>query len=203
MRKAPKYLIGAAALTALGAGVAQAASAKLHTMNVDAPDGSVVEVQYTGDVAPRVHVVPVEAVAVPAMAPVMVDPFARMERISAIMDAHMQALMQRAAVLRQRAAQMQQQAVAHGTAQAAPGLTLVGDVPQGMHVTYYSSTTDANGCTRTVSYSSDGSGKAPKLTQAASDGCEAVQPQSQAIPAKMEKPAAKPEHRAPAPGLAV
>ena len=203
MRIAPKYLIGAAALTALGAGVAQAASAKLHSMQVDAPDGSVVEVQYTGDVAPRVHVVPVEAVTLPAAVPVAADPFARMARISAIMDAHMQAMMQRAAVLRQRAAQMQQQAVAHGNARAAPSLTLVGDMPQGMHVTYYSSTTDANGCTRTVSYSSDGSGEAPKLTEAASDGCNAAQPQTGVVPAKAEQPAAKPEHRAPAPGITV
>jgi len=76
-----KYLYAAAALALVGAGAAQAATEKLHAMKVAAPDGSVVHVQYTGDVAPRVEVVPVEAV-MPADA--VVDPFAQMARISAI-----------------------------------------------------------------------------------------------------------------------
>ena len=195
MRKLPKkylarkYLLGAAVLTVLGAGVAEAATAKLHTLKVDAPDGAVVEVQYSGNVAPRVQVVPAGQVVVPAVMPVMTDPFAQMERVSAIMDAHMQAMMQRAALLQQQAAQMQQEAVAHGQVadQTMPGFTVAADMPKGMHMTYYSATTDANGCTRTVSYSSDGSDAAPKLTQAVSDGCGAVQPSTRAIPAKVEK----------------
>lgn len=198
MRMPPrKYLLGAAVLAVLGAGVAEAATAKLHTVKLDAPDGSVVEVQYTGDVAPRVQIVPADQVTVPAaipmMGPVMADPFAEMERVSAIMDAHMHAMMQRAAMLQQQAAQMQQDAVAHdGDVQAAPGFTVTSDMPKGMHMTYYSATTDANGCTRTVSYSSDGSGAAPKLTKAASDACDAAQPNNHAIPAKAEKPAVQP-----------
>lgn len=190
MRMPPrKYLLGAAVLAVLGAGVAEAATAKLHTVKLDAPDGSVVEVQYTGDVAPKVQIVPADQVTVPAaipmMGPVMADPFAEMERVSAIMDAHMHAMMQRAA--------MQQDAVAHGAAgQAAPGFTVTSDMPKGVHMTYYSATTDANGCTRTVSYSSDGSGAAPKLTKAASDACDAAQPNNHAIPAKAEKPAVQP-----------
>lgn len=190
MRMPPrKYLLGAAALAVLGAGVAEAATAKLHSMKLDAPGGSVVEVQYTGDVAPRVEVVPASQADVSVMA----DPFAEMARVSAMMDAHMHAMMQRAAILQQQAAQMQQQAVAHGAAaQAAPGFMVAGGMPKGMQVTYYSATTDANGCTRSVSYSSDGSGAAPQLTRAASDGCDAVQPNSHAIPAKAEKPAVQP-----------
>lgn len=192
MRMLPrKYLLAAATLAVLGAGVAEAATAKLHTMKVDAPDGSVVQVQYTGDVAPRVQVVPADAL-VSAAPPVMADPFAEMEHASAMMDAQMHAMMQRAAILQQQAAQMQQHAVAAGGAQGMPGFTVAGDMPKGMHVTYYSSNTDANGCTRTVSYSSDGSGEAPKLTQAASDGCNAAKPGGAAIPAKVEKPAAQP-----------
>ncbi|MCJ2179263.1 hypothetical protein [Novosphingobium album (ex Hu et al. 2023)] len=195
MRMPPrKYLLGAAALAVLGAGVAEAATAKFHTMKLDAPDGSVVEVHYTGDVAPKVQVVPADQVIMPvAMAPVMADPFAEMARVSATMDAQMHAMMQRAALLQRQAAQMQQEAVAHGSdVQAAPGFTVAGDMPKGMHVTYYSSSTDANGCTRTVSYSSDGSGAAPKLTKASSDACDAAQPKMTAIPAKVEKPAAQP-----------
>ena len=180
-----KYLFAATALALLGAGVAEAATARLHTMKVDAPDGSVVHVQYSGDVAPRVEVVPAEAVTLADM-PVMADPFAGMERMPAMMDAQMSAMMQRAALMQQHAAQ-------NGT--GAPGFVAAGDMPPGMHMTYYSSSTDANGCTRSVSYASDGSGKAPQMTQAASDGCDAARPGTQAIPAKVEAPA--PQQDAP------
>lgn len=187
-----KYLFGAAALALLGAGVAEAATAGLHTMKVDAPDGSVVHVRYTGDVAPRVEIVPADVRAASARQdgdiPAMVDPFSQMEQISAIMDARMNAMMQQAALMQQHGAQMQQQAVATGNAQGVPRLLTAGDAPQGMHVTYYSSSTDGNGCTRSVSYSSDGSGAAPQMTQAASDGCDAARPGDRAIPAKAEKP---------------
>jgi len=195
-----KYLYAAAALALVGAGAAQAATEKLHAMKVAAPDGSVVHVQYTGDVAPRVEVVPVEAV-MPADA--VVDPFAQMARISAMMDAQMAAMMQRAALVEQqtRAQRMQlQQAVARGEGKpVAPGVTFVGDVPAGMHVTYTSSTTDANGCTRTVSYASDGSGAQPRMTQAASDGCDAAVQGNAVVPAKVEQPV----EPAPAPGRKV
>lgn len=189
---AKKYLLGAAALAILGAGVAEAATARLHTMNVNAPDGSVVQVQYSGDVAPKVEVVPADQAPAASM-PVMANPFAEMDRISAIMDARMNAMMQQAAMM-----QMQQQAVARGDEKDVPGFVMTGDMPKGAHVTYYSSSTDANGCTRSVSYSSDGSGAAPKMTQAASDSCEAVTPSTKAIPAKAEKPVERPKQAAPA-----
>lgn len=188
------YLFGAAALALLGAGVAEAATARLHTMNVDAPDGSQIQVRYFGDTAPQVEVVPVEAAAEAGDAGdasdasdggVMADPFMAMARISAAMDARMNAMMQQAALVQRHAAQMQQQAVAGGHAQGAPGVILAGDMPAGSHVTYYSSSTDARGCTRSVSYSSDGSGAAPKMTQAASDGCDAAGATTGAIPAAL------------------
>ncbi|TCU59517.1 hypothetical protein EDF58_102200 [Novosphingobium sp. PhB57] len=188
------YLFGAAALALLGAGVAEAATARLHTMNVAAPDGSQIQVRYFGDTAPQVEVVPVEAAAEVGDAGdasdasdggVMADPFMAMARISAAMDARMDAMMQQAALVQRHAAQMQQQAVAGGHAQGAPGVILAGDMPAGSHVTYYSSSTDARGCTRSVSYSSDGSGAAPKMTQAASDGCDAAGATTRAIPAAL------------------
>jgi len=189
------YLFGAAALALLGAGIAEAATARLHTMNVDAPDGSQIQVRYFGDTAPQVEVVPVEAAAEVGDAGdagdggVMADPFMAMARISAAMDARMDArmdaMMQQAALVQRHAAQMQQQAVAGGHAQGAPGVILAGDMPAGSHVTYYSSSTDARGCTRSVSYSSDGSGAAPKMTQAASDGCDAAGATTRAIPAAL------------------
>lgn len=115
----------------------------------------------------------------------------------------MNAMMHQAAMMQAHAAQMQQQAVAngdaaHGDAGGVTGLVMTGDMPKGAQVTYYSSSTDANGCTRSVSYSSDGSGAAPKMTQAASDSCEAVTPSTKAIPAKAEKPADQPKQATPA-----
>jgi hypothetical protein len=176
------HLFCAAALAVLSAGAAHAATDKLHTMKVDAPDGTVIHVQYSGDVAPEVRFIPADEVRQVRM-PVVPDPFARMERISAIMEAQMQPMMmQRVAVLRQQAAVMQQNAIAAGAATPAPGLTLVGHVPEGVHVTYYSSTTSADGCTRTVSYSSNGRGTAPKIVQAASDACTGVAPRDATIP---------------------
>lgn len=184
MRMLPrKYLVGGAVLALLGAGVAQAATQQIHTMNLAAPDGSVVQVHYSGDVAPDVQIVP--AATAQETAP---NPFASMAEISAMMDAQMAAMMQRAALMQHNAAQMQQRAVQTGDSAGAPGVTLVGDMPQGMHVTYYSSATDANGCTRATTYSSDGSGAAPQVVQAASDGCDAAKPTTQAIPAKAEAP---------------
>lgn len=186
------YLFGAATLALLGAGVAEAATARLHTMQVDAPDGRVVQVQYTGDVAPHVQFVPADE-ETPAGMPMMADPFAQLQRMSAMMDAQMQAMMQRAALGQQQAMSMQQQAVANGQhSGSGPGFAVAGDMPQGMQVSYYSSSTDASGCTLSVSYSSDGSQAAPKVTQATSDDCEAATRSTRAIPAKVEVPVEEP-----------
>ena len=185
-----KYLIGGAVLALLGAGMAEAATAQLHTMKVAGPDGQVVEVQYTGKVAPRVQVLPAQAISQIAYAPDMSDPFVQMQRASAMMDAQMDAMMQRAAMMQQHAAAMQQQIIAaSANGRAVPGLTMTGDMPKGMHVTYVSSTTDANGCTRTVSYQSDGGTAAPTLTKASSDGCDAAGSGAEPIQAKASVPA--------------
>lgn len=199
--QARKYLLGAAALVILGAGAAEAeaeaAAARLHTMNVNAPDGSIVQVQYSGEVAPKVEVVPADRVQSAAM-PDMADPFAAMDAIAAIMDARMNVMMQQAAMMQAHAARMQQQAAAQDAPSGGSPLVMTGVMPKGAQVTYYSTSTDANGCTRAVSYSSDGSGSAPKITQAASDRCEAVSPSTRTIPAKVERPAEPPRQAMPA-----
>ncbi|WP_260609978.1 hypothetical protein [Sphingomonas sp. IC081] len=201
--QARKYLLGAAALVILGAGAAEAesAAARLHTMNVNAPDGSIVQVQYSGEVAPKVEVVPADRVQSAAM-PDMADPFAAMDAIAAIMDARMNVMMQQAAMIQAHAARIQQQAAAQDAPSGGSPLVMTGNMtgvmPKGAQVTYYSTSTDANGCTRAVSYSSDGSGSAPKITQAASDRCEAVSPSTRTIPAKVERPAEPPRQAMPA-----
>jgi hypothetical protein len=72
----PTILAGGAAL--LLAGTAAAAAEKLHTMNVALPDGSVAQIDYTGDVAPRISVQPVDAIPV-----AFVNPFAELDRVAA------------------------------------------------------------------------------------------------------------------------
>jgi hypothetical protein len=154
-------LAGGAALLALG--TAAAAADKLHTMNVALPDGSVAHIQYVGDVAPRVMVRPVEAVPI-----AFVDPFAQMDQVFAAMEAQHRAMMQQVAEM--------QQAAAQAAAGSPDGFTLTGNLPAGTQFTYVSTTTDANGCTRTVEYSSDGGSQQPKVTKTSAGSCDAAQP---------------------------
>lgn len=184
-----KYLLGAAAVAALGAGVAEAATAKLHEMSVDGPGGAVVHVQYSGDVAPSVEIVPAGKAAAAGRS-IAADPFVQMEQIFAEMDARANAMMQQAFALQQQQAQMMMQHAVVTGGNAAPGMVITGNAPKGMHVSYYSSTTGADGCTRTVSWSSDGSGDAPKVIQAASDACGSATAAPAMVQAKAEKPAA-------------
>lgn len=187
MQKSLKYSLCVAALSLAGACVAHAAGPQLHSMLVNLPDGSVAHVQYVGDVAPKVAVEPVRAASGFAVDPL----FADFNAVAAMMD-------RRAAEMESQARAMMQ-AASTSVATAGPGVVMAGAVPKGMHFTYVSTTTDAHGCTRTVSYASDGSGAAPKLTQAASDGCGAVQANPGATPARAEVSVAT----APRPGQKV
>lgn len=155
--KRAAILAGAAAL--LAAGAAQARPAEVHHMNVALPDGSVARIEYTGDVTPVVRIVPAEARTLAAY-----DPFAGFERIAALMAAQREAMLRQMAELREGAAR----------AASTSGLALTGDLPPGVHYTYFSSTTDANGCTRTVEYRTDGSGAAPQVTRASTGACDAM-----------------------------
>ena len=160
MRVARKIILaGGAALLVVG--TAAMAAEKLHTMNVSLPDGSVAQIEYSGDVAPRVAVQPADAVPV-----AYVDPFAALDRMAAYMEAQHQAMMQQVAAM--------EQAAARGGSGAPGQLTVVGDLPAGAHYTYVSSTTDEHGCTQTVEYSSDGSSAQPKVTRTSAGSCDSA-----------------------------
>jgi hypothetical protein len=163
MRKATATLLAAAGL-ALAAGGAHAGE-RLRTVQIALPDGSVAEIAYSGDVAPRVEVVPVEALRVRAY-----DPFAELDRISAIMQARHAAMMRQMAQLQERA----RAAAAAGA--AAPGHVVVsGELPPGVSYSYTMvSTSGSNGCTQVVEYRSDGSGAQPRVTRTSSGDCSAV-----------------------------
>ena len=164
----------------LAAGGAAMASGKLRTINVDLEDGTVAQIEYAGDVAPKVRVVPVAPMLVPQS-----DPFAEMDRMFAEMELRQQQMMQ-------QVAQMQRQAAAAG---AAPGQVVVsGQMPAGSTYSYtVVSTTSGKGgnCTQTVEYSSDGKSAEPKVTRASSGDCDAVKQSDKPIPAAA--PASKPE----------
>ncbi|MBV8915243.1 MAG: hypothetical protein JOZ05_19670, partial [Acetobacteraceae bacterium] len=164
-------LAGGAALLALG--TAAVAADKLHRMQVALPDGSVAQIEYAGNVAPKVVVQPADAATLAAF-----DPFAGFDQIAAQLEAQQQAMMRQMVAMQQAAAQ---------AANAAPGQTLVANMPAGVHYSYVSTTTDANGCTRTVQYSSDGSSAQPQVTQASSGNCDSVKP-SGPVPAAAKAP---------------
>jgi hypothetical protein len=174
MRKATIALLAGAGL-ALAAGTAAAAE-RMRTMQVALPDGSVAEIAYSGKVPPRIEVVPAEAVDY--------DPFAEMERISAMMRARHAAMMREMAELQRHAATV--------AASGAPGVVVAGNVPAGTRYSYTVVTSNGS-CTQRVDYRSDGSGAQPKVTQASSGDCSAVNknpaPVPVSAPAKPKAPA--------------
>lgn len=166
-------LAGGAAL--LVAGTAAVAADKLHKMEVALPDGATAQIEYAGDVAPKVTVEPADPQARAAF-----DPFAELDRMAYEMQARHQAMMQQLAAL--------QQAAAQGGA-AGPGqVAFAGNLPAGAHFSYVSSTTDARGCTQTVQYSSDGTGAEPRVTRASAGNCDSAAREAAPAPAAAPAP---------------
>jgi hypothetical protein len=161
-------IIAGAASAAL-AGAALAAGGESKMMLVALPDGSVQHIRYQGEVAPRVLIVrdaaPVDLFSA-AFGPGSV--FAEMERMSAAMEAHSMAMMRQAAL-------MQAQMPAADGAGDAKGVVMTNAAGQPvgvMHYSYVSSTTGADGCTRTVRVSSDGgTADQPRVIRTSAGSC--------------------------------
>lgn len=159
MRLVRTALLASLASAAL-AGAAIAAGNDSRMMLIAMPDGSVQHVRYEGDVAPQVVLVTAPAPA--SLFDVAFGPdsaFAEMERISAMMESRADAMMRQADAMQAR--------MPAAPADGGPGIVMTNaqGQPVGvMHYSFVSSTTSADGCTRTVSYSSDG---APTVGQAA------------------------------------
>jgi len=150
--------LGAAAI----AGAAVAASRDSHVMNVPLPDGSTARVEYVGEVAPKVTVVPVPAASFGMVDQSMFD----MQRQ---IDAMMRQIVARAPI-----------AVA-GT----PGMNVAayGNAPAGSQsVTVVSTSNGSKSCTRTTEVTSQGAGKPPKVVTNVSGDCDTAPPVS--APAK-------------------
>lgn len=167
MRIVRTAIIAGLAAAAL-AGAAVAAHDEGKMMLVALPDGTVQHIRYAGDDASRVALVPVHSPATLIEAAFgSASPFAEMERISAAMDA-------------QAAAMMRQAAALHAQAPAADGRGVVlanaAGQPVGvMHYSYVSSTVSADGCTRTVRISSNGSEQQPRVIRTSAGDCSTAQ----------------------------
>ncbi len=187
-------LAGTVLAGAVFAGAAIAASDTAHVLLVRLPDGSVERIRYTGDVAPRVVLVPAAASADPfaAMSGGAGSPFAMMDRISAELDRQASAMMRQAATLAARAP-------SPAVDGAAMRMVSGGAMPAGT-TSYSIVSTTMNGktCTRSSRLIAGTAGAKPRLVSQSSGECggtAAPAAPAGAAPARMAAPP-----RAPAPG---
>lgn len=141
--------LGAAAI----AGAAVAASRDFHVLNVALPDGSTARVEYVGDVAPKVTVVPGP-----------VAPFGLFDRSMFDMQRQIDTMMR----------QVDAMARAPMAVAGTPGLNVAayGNAPQGSSsVTVVSTSNGAKTCTRTTEVTAQGAGKPPKVVSSVSGDC--------------------------------
>lgn len=180
MRKFRMAVLGGGAALLLG-GAAMAAGGDTHVMKVALPDGSVAQISYKGDVAPKVRIsgVPVERIAFDPFVAFDPAPFVEMDRIAALMDRRVAQAMQQVAAM-QRAAASGHAPQMVGGGKVAPGV---------VSYSYVSTTTNEGGCTRTVEWRSDGTSEQPKMTKTSAGNCAATNEADAAQPLKTAAPA--------------
>ena len=210
MRKLRTALI--AGVVTLGvAGVAVTAAERVHVMNVDLPDGGVAQIHYIGDTAPQIRAPQIRVVQAPeghtlVAVPLtghpseiadaaFADPFAQMDMMMAQIEQRHHAMMAQIAGMQQAATQAST-AQQRGDGQAI--MVSQGALPPGAVVQYSftSSSIGATGCTQSVEWRSDGSGKQPEVVRASSGNCEGAERAPKVHPtadvAKSSVPAPKP-----------
>jgi hypothetical protein len=150
MRKALGLVLAGLGAAAI-AGAAVAATRDTHILNVAAPDGSTVRVEYVGDVAPKITVVPGS-----------VAPFGLFDRSSFDIQRQIDAMMR------------QVDAMTKAPLAEAPGLNVAayGSAPAGSQsVTVVSTSNGSKTCTRTTEVTAQGAGKPPKVVTNVSGDC--------------------------------
>jgi hypothetical protein len=159
------FAVGAAILAAGVVTPAMAGDGRVHVLTVQLPGGGVEQIEYTGDVAPQVVFVPTSRmVAVPMMD---VDPFATLNRISAMMD-------------RQAAAMLREVESMQGN--MLPGL------PRGAGGDSFVSTMSGSGvCTSSVRITYNGGNAPPQMVSSSSGDCGSDRRQS--VPSEVTVPA--------------
>jgi len=173
-------LAGLASLAVAGAAVA-AEAPRFHSMNVNLPDGAVVHVRYSGEVAPTVTVgrAPAPRWLDPAGVLTGFDPapFAALDRMAAEMDREAAAMLRQARL---------------GVDGGWPGLDLAaaGNLPAGAAAYSFVSETTSNGrCTRSVEVTRAAPKAKPNVVTHQSGDC-AGSPALQAAPAPQPGPSA-------------
>ena len=142
------------------AGTAIAANPKSHQMDVPLADGSVVHVEYYGDVAPRVTLAGPRTAGLDTRWAPMFPSFAGFDRMFAEMQRQSQDMARQA------------QQMARQDPGAAPYVASFGNLPAGQSsTTIVSVSNGGTTCTRTTEVVSQGAGKAPKVTSNASGDC--------------------------------
>lgn len=161
MRKLAIFtLAGVTAATLAGAAIAADREAK--TMKVPLADGSTVAIEYYGDVAPKVTVVP--ATHAQRLSHWMFPDFAGIDRMIADMN-------RQTAEMMRRMHEMRRQGMVGGLPPV--NLASTGTMPAG--ASSVSIVTVSNGgrsCTRTTEVVSQGAGKAPSVTSSVSGDCD-------------------------------
>jgi len=144
----PLLLAGLASVAVAGyAGFARAGTPDVKTMTVQLPGGGIEEIEYTGDVAPQVSLLPATPVGMP-------DPFAALAQISAEMD-------------QQAAAMMNAMNAMAAGAMGQPGALVpaaFGQLPPG------------SACFQSVEITAMGDGQAPQVVSHSSGNCGGGQP---------------------------
>lgn len=152
MRNASRLVLAGLGAAAL-AGAAVAASRDAHILTVPAPDGSTVRVEYVGNVAPKVTVVPGP-----------VSPFGLFDRGAFDIQRQIDAMMR------------QVDAMARAPLAGVPGMNVAayGNAPAGTQsVTVVSTSNGVKTCTRTTEVTAQGAGKPPKVVTNVSGDCAA------------------------------
>ena len=170
MRKLSAFaLVGAAAVACAGAAVAgppnTAATAQRHVMTVPLADGSMVRVDYAGEVAPTVTLAAPRPTDAESAWGITVPSLAGFDRMIAEMQRQSQEMVRRA------------HQMARQPAGSAPYIASFGDMPAGQtSTTVVSVSNNGQSCTRTTKVVSQGPGKPPKVTSSATGSCGATAP---------------------------
>ena len=166
MPKLTTALLAGVAAFAIGASGALAQSSNAHVMTVRLPQGGVAQIEYTGNVPPRVTVsdvpAPLDVFAPPPALFGPESPFAMMQRISAEMDREAAAMFRPAAAL----------TAAARSGQAIP--VAFANLPPGAQEYSIVSTMSGNGvCTQSVEITAQGNGAPPRVVSHSSGNCGA------------------------------
>ena len=176
MRKFRSVVLAGVAVAVL-AGAAVAASRDTHFLTVPLTDGSVARIEYAGDVAPRVTIVPGAEPRMGAFIGPAGVPFGMFDHWAADMRRQIEAMSRQMDALPRRSA--------NG---AGPDLAAYGSMPVGStSVTVISTSNGKDSCTRTTEVTSAGLGKPPKVVSNASGNCSSA-PGSTAKPASSAPP---------------